>query len=403
MIHEPVFGSVHSPMSLTVDCSFDKTQAIKPPIPAPPRFIWDPTKREQFIGVLRSKLGKFTKMCSLLVNTSCTKGETMVLKEFTDILYESALTCFRMAKPKKNLNKKRMKNQYKPWYNNSCQGLKKRLLNQARLLKKNPKDPYMRGAFISCKKEYRKSIKENKRIFEINKLDEIQSLTNNPKKFWKKLKGLLGKSKSHSDNHISPETWVSHFSSLDKKDPELVETNKTRCSYIESCLGYLEKKRESPCPIMDKEFSLSEILTGIKSLKKGKASALDAISNDILHCAAKTGAVPVLQAIFNNLIKFQFFPTQWATGIIVPLHKSGGVDDPNNYRGITLNSCISKLFTLLLNTRLTAMCEEKEIISYNQIGFRKGFRTSDHVFTLKTLIDDAFHKKTKAVCLFCGF
>jgi len=151
---------------------------------------------------------------------------------------------------------------------------------------------------------------------------------------------------------------------------------------------------------MDKEFSLIEILTGIKSLKKGKASALDAISNDILHCAAKTGAVPVLQAIFNNLIKFQFFPTQWATGIFVPLHKSGGVDDPNNYRGITLNSCISKLFTLLLNTRLTAMCEEKEIISYNQIGFRKGFRTSNHVFTLKTLIDDAFHKKQKLYACF---
>ena len=207
VIHEPVFGSVHSPMSLTVDCSFDKTQAIKPPIPAPPRFIWDPTKREQFIGVLRSKLGKFTKMCSLLVNTSCTKGETTVLlKESTDIFYKSVLTCFRMAKPKKNLNKKRMKNQSKPWYNDSCQGLKRRLLNQARLLKKNPKDPYMRGAFISCKKEYRKSIKENKRIFEINKLDEIQSLTNNPKKFWKKLKGLLGKSKSHTDNYISPET-----------------------------------------------------------------------------------------------------------------------------------------------------------------------------------------------------
>ena len=110
MIHEPVFGSVLSPMSLTVDYSFDKTQAIKTPIPDPPGFIWDSTKREQFIGVLRSKLGKFTKMCSLLVNTSCTKGETTVLlKEFTDILYESALTCFRMAKPKKNLNKKRMK------------------------------------------------------------------------------------------------------------------------------------------------------------------------------------------------------------------------------------------------------------------------------------------------------
>ena len=90
----------------------------------------------------------------------------------------------------------------------------------------------------------------------MNKLDEIQFLTNDPKKFWKKLKGLLGKSKSHSDNHISPETWVSQFSSLNKKDPELVETNKTRCSYIESCLGYLEKKERALVQSWTKNFLL---------------------------------------------------------------------------------------------------------------------------------------------------
>ena len=44
---------------------------------------------------------------------------------------------------------------------------------------------------------------------------------------------------------------------------------------------------------MDKEFSLIEISTGIKSFKKDKASALDAISNDTLYCAAKTEVVPV--------------------------------------------------------------------------------------------------------------
>jgi hypothetical protein len=154
---------------------------------------------------------------------------------------------------------------------------------------------------------------------------------------------------------------------------------------------------------MDKEFSLKEILDGIRLLKKGKSSALDAISNDILHCAAKTSAAPVLRAVFNNLLKFQFFPVQWATGIIVPLHKSGELDDPNNYRGIALNSCISKLFTLLLNNRLTSWCDERGIISYNQIGFRKGFRTSDHVFTLKTLIDDSFKNKQKLYTCFVDF
>jgi hypothetical protein len=88
---------------------------------------------------------------------------------------------------------------------------------------------------------------------------------------------------------------------------------------------------------------------------------------------------------------------------MVPIHKSGELDDPNNFRGISLNSCLSKLFTLLLNKRLTAFCDSEGIIHENQIGFRKGYRTSDHVLTLKTLIDQAFLKKKKLYVCFVDF
>ena len=60
-------------------------------------------------------------------------------------------------------------------------------------------------------------------------------------------------------------------------------------------------------------------------------------------------------------------------------------DDPNNYRGITINSCLPKLFILLLNDRMKKLCESKAMIHGNQISFRKGFRPADHVFTLKTI------------------
>ena len=403
VVHEPLFGSVHSPLSLTIDCSFEKVQANKPPIPPPPKFIWDQSKRGVFIDILKSKLCMFSELYASLTSRECTNEDTTnILKRFTDILYESAQSCFKMVKMRKS-KKKPNKENSKSWYNNSCRSLRKRLLNQARLLKKNPNDPHIRGTFISCKKEYRTCIKESKKCFEIGKLNEIKSLTNDPKMFWKKVKATLGKSKAKSNNYISSEAWVKHFSSLNKKNPDSIEANKIRCRSIENSLELLMEKDDDPCSIMDRDFSLVEILTGIKSLKKGKASALDAISNDILHCASETGAITVLQGVFNNLIKFRVFPRQWATGIIVPLHKGGEIEDPNNYRGITLNSCISKLFTLLLNNRLSKWCEDNNIIKYNQIGFRKGFRTSDHIFTLKTIIDEAFMKKQKIYVCFIDF
>ena len=49
------------------------------------------------------------------------------------------------------------------------------------------------------------------------------------------------------------------------------------------------------------------------------------------------------------------------------------------------------------------MCDSKELIKYNQVGFRRGLRTSDHIFTLKTLIDQSFNKKEKLYACFVDF
>lgn len=52
-------------------------------------------------------------------------------------------------------------------------------------------------------------------------------------------------------------------------------------------------------------------------------------------------------------------------------------------------SCLGKLFTSVLNNRLTAFLEENNILDENQAGFRKGYSCSDHIFTLHALIEIA--------------
>ena len=157
VIHAPTFGSVHSPMSVTINCSSENpTQVKKPPLPPPPKFIWDPSKKEQFLGLLTVQFDNMSKIRESLESSSCTKEETgVLLKGFTDIVYNCAQQCFKM--PKKTRRVKRATS--KPWYNNDCQNLKKRLANQARLLKKHPNNSHIRGAFMSCKKDYRKCVK----------------------------------------------------------------------------------------------------------------------------------------------------------------------------------------------------------------------------------------------------
>ena len=71
------------------------------------------------------------------------------------------------------------------------------------------------------------------------------------------------------------------------------------------------------------------------------------------------------------------------------------IDNPDDYRGITVNTCLCKLFNLYLSNRLGQFVNDQKILKYNQIGFRKGFSTADHALTLKTLIDVYFSKNKK--------
>ena len=77
------------------------------------------------------------------------------------------------------------------------------------------------------------------------------------------------------------------------------------------------------------------------------------------------------------------------------LHKSGEKCDPNNYRGISLISCLPKLFNAILNERLINLMETT--ISKSQFGFRKNHRTSDSIFVLKALINKYLHKNKKKI------
>ena len=88
----------------------------------------------------------------------------------------------------------------------------------------------------------------------------------------------------------------------------------------------------------------------------------------------------------------------------IPIYKNkGDVNDTNNYRGITLLSCMGKLFTSVINYRLKQYSDAQEIISETQAGFREGYSTLDHIFLLKCVVDLFKWKKRKLFCLFVDY
>ena len=81
----------------------------------------------------------------------------------------------------------------------------------------------------------------------------------------------------------------------------------------------------------------------------------------------------------------------------------GDPTKPDNYRPITLLSCLGKVFTCILNHRLETFGNEINLLKENQAGFRKSYSTLDHVLTLQFLSNILLQRKKKLFCAFVDF
>ena len=113
--------------------------------------------------------------------------------------------------------------------------------------------------------------------------------------------------------------------------------------------------------------------------------------------------VTYILPLFNKIYELGYFPTNWAEGYVIPLHKKGGINDVNNYRGITLLSTLGKLFTRLLNNRLYDWAEKYGVYIEAQAGFRAKMSTVDNIFVLHGLINHMVNNGTKLFCAFIDF
>ena len=107
-----------------------------------------------------------------------------------------------------------------------------------------------------------------------------------------------------------------------------------------------------------------------------------------------------LKKLFNYILNAGQFPNCWNESFLVLIHKTGNKFDPSNYRGISITSNLGKLFNKVIHERLLKFIFDKNLISEYQIGFKEKCRTSDHLFTLKTIIDHYKKDKKKVFAAF---
>ncbi|XP_054283941.1 uncharacterized protein LOC129000889 [Macrosteles quadrilineatus] len=96
----------------------------------------------------------------------------------------------------------------------------------------------------------------------------------------------------------------------------------------------------------------------------------------------------VLAAIFSRCLEESRTPAEWKNSNTVLIHKKDNPMDLDNWRPLTLASCISKLYTGLLASRIGKWARNGRI-SWPQKGFMEHEGCYEHNFVVRSAIDDA--------------
>ena len=268
-----------------------------------------------------------------------------------------------------------------PWYDLECRKEKKECKKLLRLFRK-VRSEQNRKEYVKKRNSYKKMLKMKKSQHKAKIAQSLSENMSDSSLFWKDLKKLGGLSKSRIENDITPGMWYEHFKNIFNQDDKLVDED------VESEFVRAEGENIALNRSIDRE----EIINAIKILKCNKSSGPDGVLAEMIKSGPPV-IIEFLVKLFNHIFESGIYPHEWSKAIVVPIHKKGSIDNPENYRGISLISIICKCYTSILNKRLNTWLEENEKIVENQAGFRRAYSTTDHIFTLNAVVQKCLNIK----------
>ncbi|CAC5393374.1 unnamed protein product [Mytilus coruscus] len=107
---------------------------------------------------------------------------------------------------------------------------------------------------------------------------------------------------------------------------------------------------------LNDSITAEEVLKVVKDLKLKKSAGCDGIINEMIRVSCGK-LVKTYVLIFNLIFKSGIFPSIWRENIIKPIFKGGCFNDPSNYRGIALSSCLA--YNAVCNKKKTSTVSDK--------------------------------------------
>ena len=339
------------------------------PTPVHPGFLWNDISRFNFENNLALPYfqEKFDALCS---------------SDLKPLEIANKIKALLMENTKvSGLKERRNQNDHKgwksePWFDHECRIKKENLRTLANKVKKTPNNAESRKMLTETKRDFKRTIAIKKRQQKEKAVSELESKKNDgtPKEFWKIFRKISPKSQK---NNTMPNItkFTEHFRSI--------STSARPLNIPPVC--------DDVGPL-DFIITSEELSRASEKLKLGKAFGYDTVCNEMIISLVRRHPRIVLK-LFNGILSSNEIIPDWAIGMIVPLFKDGSKMDASNYRGITLISCLGKLFLSILNSRLTAFAMDNNLLTKSALGFVAGNRTSDAHIIIHNLVNKVCHQE----------
>jgi hypothetical protein len=265
-VHDLNEWSDHCPISFNLKCNLPRKIERISHDEFVCRYKWSDDCKNEFRAKLIAKLPVFNTLTNCIYVENKTSVNNLVT-DFTSIIQDIAKPLFFKSHIVKkdasfcNLNNEKNKD----WFDYECVQAKNTYLNALRKFNMT-KSNIDREELCILKHNYKTTVKLKRSRNRASKIREIEMLRySNPKDFWKYFKR-----NNNVKNNISIDDFFKYFSELG--DDILQSKNIESESFVS---GYDFDDLEQGEAILDKPFTVDEIIGAVKSLKRGKSPGKD--------------------------------------------------------------------------------------------------------------------------------
>ena len=245
-------------------------------------------------------------------------------------------------------------------------------------------DPELYTAYKRCRNQVVKLIRQAKKDFYTNEIDQSKS----SKQMWKTIRNLI-KSKPESTSG-SPDNFNDFFTNI---GPQLNSTFPDS-----SDLHWTQ-------PESIHTFTLSDVkedgvFNELSALSSSTNTDLLGFDTRLLKEGAEV-LTSSLTSLFNKSLTSGIIPADFKRARVTPIYKGKGeLDDYGNYRPISVVPHIAKILEKCVQSQLMTYLDSHSLISVNQSAFLKGHSTvtaTHKVF--EDVLDDINDGFINAMCL----